>query len=146
MKKLLVFVFVGSLLVSVLAESSFAKSNSKSSAASAVGGKCVYNKKWTNCKVDSDCTVIPGVCGFWDGVINKKYSGQAKRYYACEGARAGCVQPDATNNPKPAIACLSGTCMPLAAETKKRAKKRSKKQKLRKLAKPKQKVLRKPKK
>lgn len=81
--------------------------------------KCVFNPKWTHCKSDADCTVVPGVCGFWDGFIHKKYRAQAGKYYQCEGAAAGCVEPTLANNPKPQVKCMAGTCMKVVRESEK---------------------------
>lgn len=86
---------------------SFAEAQSKL----ASGQRCIYNKSWTNCTQDNDCKVIKGTCGFWDGVVSKKYAPAARRYFICQGKRGGCKKPTAKNNPKPKIGCRAGTCM-----------------------------------
>lgn len=72
---------------------------------------CIYNPSWTSCNTDKECTVIPGVCGFWDGVVNKESVPAARVYFKCQGDMGGCKKPTAATNPKPKVACVANTCI-----------------------------------
>ena len=76
-------------------------------------GQAQENRKfdplWSECKRDSDCVLIEGLCSAFRGV-NKIYEQNAKKYFHWANAAASCVQLDSQKVVKPKVTCLKETC------------------------------------
>lgn len=64
--------------------------------------------EWTKCTINSDCIIIPNMCGH-PTAINRKFERESKAFHQCKGMNVDCVPPE-RQNIKATTDCKAGLC------------------------------------